>query len=244
MERKTAPRPVARGPVPRERPHVPKPGTREEQDLQDYHDLPRLGARDCSSGAPAPERRMARRTSLARSAGACPPRSFDLRKNRTPTLGVFRADRGTARDRPSPYGEMEAAFHRRARACPSRSFDPRENRTLTNAVSHADRGMARDRPSPCNDRGGQAPALRARTKKKRGGQAPALRYLNPLCRARSPDLAQRGRELLPLLHFTKRRQHPIRRGNRTPQHTQRQRRSLTTQRNLLDLIVILDPRLR
>ena len=32
---------------------------------------------DCSSGSPDPERRMARRTPfLARSAGACPPRSL------------------------------------------------------------------------------------------------------------------------------------------------------------------------
>ena len=45
-----------------------------------------------------------------RSAGACPPRSFDLRENRPPTNAVFRFDRGTARDRPSPYGETEAAL--------------------------------------------------------------------------------------------------------------------------------------
>ena len=33
-----------------------------------------------------------------------PPRSFDLREKRTPTKAVFRSGRGTARDRPSPYG--------------------------------------------------------------------------------------------------------------------------------------------
>ena len=47
---------------------------------------------------------------LARSAGACPPRAFDLSENRTPTKAVSRSDRGTARDRPSPYGEREAFF--------------------------------------------------------------------------------------------------------------------------------------
>ena len=40
-----------------------------------------------------------------RSAGACPPRSLDPRENCTPTQAIPRADRGTARDRPSPYDE-------------------------------------------------------------------------------------------------------------------------------------------
>ena len=46
---------------------------------------------------------MKRRLPQYRSAGACPPRSFDLRENPTPAKAVFRADRGMARDRPSPY---------------------------------------------------------------------------------------------------------------------------------------------
>ena len=50
-----------------------------------------------------------------RSAGACPPRSFDLREKRTPT-NRFPPDRGTARDRPSPYGEGGRFFHRSAGA--------------------------------------------------------------------------------------------------------------------------------
>ena len=50
-----------------------------------------------------------------RSAGACPPRVLDPREKRTPTNAVFRSDRGTARDRPSPYGETETALHTVAR---------------------------------------------------------------------------------------------------------------------------------
>ena len=50
-----------------------------------------------------------------RRAGACPPRSLDLRENRTPTKAVFRSNRGTARDRPSPYGDREAALQTVAR---------------------------------------------------------------------------------------------------------------------------------
>ena len=40
-----------------------------------------------------------------RSAGACPPRSFDPRENRTQTQAISRSDRGMTRDRPSPYGD-------------------------------------------------------------------------------------------------------------------------------------------
>ena len=50
------------------------------------------------------------RTVFSRSAGACPPRSFDPRENRTQTKAVSRADLGTARDRPSPYDEGVAFF--------------------------------------------------------------------------------------------------------------------------------------
>ena len=74
-------------------------------------------------------------SSLARSAGACPPRSPDPRENRTPTNAVFRSDRGMARDRPSPYGKRHAFFNRSAGACPPRSLDLREKRTQTKAVS-------------------------------------------------------------------------------------------------------------
>ena len=81
---------------------------------------------------------MARETrSVARSAGACPPRSLDLcGKRRQPrdTDGCCSA-RCMARDRPSPYGEKGRFLrcYRSAGACPPRSL------TL---------GMARDRPSP------------------------------------------------------------------------------------------------
>ena len=79
--------PVARGPVPRDRPRAPETVVRE-----------RLLPNGALGGEPC----------LARSAGACPPRSFDLRENRPPAKAVFRFDRGMARDRPSPYGKLHA----------------------------------------------------------------------------------------------------------------------------------------
>ena len=54
---------------------------------------------------------------------------------------------GTARDRPSPYGEEKPFLARSAGACPPRAFDPREKRTPTKALSSID-STARDRPSP------------------------------------------------------------------------------------------------
>ena len=87
--------------------------------------LARLGARDCSSGSPDPERRIERKTFLARSAGACPPRASDLRENRTPTNAVSstEARRGTG-PRPTVKGgglANRSAGNRppRASACPS-----------------------------------------------------------------------------------------------------------------------------
>ena len=110
---------------------------------------------------------MAGRTpSLARSAGACPPRAFDLRENRTPTKAVSRADRGMARDRPSPYGETETALHTVARG-PSPAIRAGERvspasarptqKTHANQSRFPDRGTARDRPSPY---GGREAALK------------------------------------------------------------------------------------
>ena len=43
-------------------------------------------------------------------ASGFPPRTLDLRENRTPAKAVSRSDRGLARDRPSPYGEREVAL--------------------------------------------------------------------------------------------------------------------------------------
>ena len=77
-----------------------------------------------------------------RSAGACPPRAHDPRENCTPTKAVPRADRGTARDRPSPYDKGEAASTTVARGPVPRDLP-------------VDRSMARDRPSPYEE--GEAP---------------------------------------------------------------------------------------
>ena len=135
---------------------------------------------------------------IYRRAGACPPRAFDLRENRAPPQAVFRADRGMARDRPSPYGKRHAFFNRSAGACPPRSFDPRENRTPANAVfpTEARRGTGprptvkggglatiarfgsgRSRTTVTGVRGrsrGTGPRATGQDEKKRGGQAPTL----------------------------------------------------------------------
>ena len=88
---------------------------------------------------PRPTRK--RRLLINRSAGACPPRSYDLRENRTPAKAISRADRGTARACPSPYGEGEGVFSRSAGAlgCHTRIREgfPRERWIA--------RTMARDR---------------------------------------------------------------------------------------------------
>ena len=103
---------VARGPVPCERPRAPKTVVRE-----------RLIPNGAWRGEPF----------LARSAGACPPRSFDLRENRTPTNAVFptEARRGTG---PRPTVKGGGLAYRRAGACPPRSLDLREKRTPTKAL--------------------------------------------------------------------------------------------------------------
>ena len=97
-----------------------------------------------------------------RSAGACPPRSLDLREKRTQTKAVSRSDRGTARETrspargasegPSPTVKGGGLAYRSAGACPPRSLDLRENHPLSKAVSRSDRGTARDRPSPYDER--------------------------------------------------------------------------------------------
>ena len=63
-----------------------------------------------------------------------PPRSLDLRENRTPTNAVFPTEawRGTG---PRPTVKGGGLAYRSAGACPPRAPDPRENRTPTNAVS-------------------------------------------------------------------------------------------------------------
>ena len=68
-----------------------------------------------------------------RSAGACPPRSLDLRENRTlaKAVSLTEARRGTG---PRPTVNGDGLANRSAGACPPRSFDPREKRTQTNAV--------------------------------------------------------------------------------------------------------------
>ena len=74
--------------------------------VQDPAILPYRGdARTCAPGhgeGQALALRAAARC-FHRSAGACPPRLFDLRENHPPAKAVSRVDRGTARDRPSPY---------------------------------------------------------------------------------------------------------------------------------------------
>ena len=89
------PWPVARGPVPRDRSTRAKTARRPR---------PFPGPIEARRGTgPRPTRKEGGLDN--RSAGACPPRSHDPRENRTPTKAIPRADRGTARDRPSPYEE-------------------------------------------------------------------------------------------------------------------------------------------
>ena len=88
---------------------------------------------DRSSGAPAPERRMAKRTPSGPVARGPVPRDLSTRTE------IARQPTPFPRPR---HGEGQALalrykgrfFHRSAGACPPRSFDPRENRTPTNAV--------------------------------------------------------------------------------------------------------------
>ena len=86
------------------------PDLRENRTQPNIFRVDRSMARDRPSpygeGGAAPRKNA----SEYRSAGACPPRSFDLRENRPPTNAIFRADRGMARDRPSPYGEGRRFF--------------------------------------------------------------------------------------------------------------------------------------
>ena len=61
-----------------------------------------------------------------RSAGACPPRSFQAPER-------FSRDRCVARDRPSPYGKRGRSGCRSAGACPPRSFQAPERVVLGSA---------------------------------------------------------------------------------------------------------------
>ena len=91
---------------------------------------------------------------------------------------------------------------------------------------------ARACPSPClglpQPARGTGPRA-TEPSRHRGGQAPALLQRAPLFR---------------LLHLPKRRQRPMRRRHRAPQPTRHQRLTLTTKRYLLNLIVMLNTRLR
>ena len=82
--------------------------------------LARLGAENCSSGAPDPER-VKRGCLIYRSAGACPPRAPDPREKRTQTNAVFpiEAWRGTG---PRPTVKGSCLIYRSAGACPPRAF--------------------------------------------------------------------------------------------------------------------------
>ena len=95
MARRNPSGPVARGPVPRDR------STRAKNARQPTVSLPTAARRGTG---PRP---TVSSTFFYRSAGACPPRSFDLREKRTQAKVISRSDRGPARDRPSPYGERE-----------------------------------------------------------------------------------------------------------------------------------------
>ena len=97
-ETETALQTVARGPVPRERPRAPEIVVRDRliPKRQDQAILPYRG--------------MSARPPHNRSAGACPPRSFDLRENRTQTQAVspIEARRGTG---PRPTVTTEQPIH-------------------------------------------------------------------------------------------------------------------------------------
>ena len=113
---------VARGPVPRDRSTYAKTARRPKPFPVPIDAWRGTGPRPTVKG-----------NALAyRSAGACPPRSFDPREKRTQTKAVFPtvAWRGTG-PRPTVIGTF---FHRSAGACPPRSHDLRENRTPTKAV--------------------------------------------------------------------------------------------------------------
>ena len=71
--------------------------------------LARLGAGDCSSGSPDPERRMARRTPSGPVARGPVPREHPTRAKNARQPSLF-PDRGTARDRPSPYGKRHVVL--------------------------------------------------------------------------------------------------------------------------------------
>ena len=119
---KTPRNPVARGPVPRDR------------------WIARVLRWTQAWRGTGPRPTMKRRLPHNRSAGACPPRSPDLRENRTPATALSRADRGMARDRPSPYGEGGRFFpvargpvprEKMHRNTVARGPVPRDRNTLT-----------------------------------------------------------------------------------------------------------------
>ena len=178
MARRTPSGPVARGPVPRERTRAPETVVRDRL-------IPNGTWRGESltwpvARGPVPRERTREKISSGpkgpreRAVGQECPRLIHSGAG-APELQMS-AGRAITGDRPPRYGTNNGPFHRRARAC----------------------------PSPCNDRGGQAPALRARTKKARGT---------------SPRATYNSASLLPLLDFAKRCQRTIRWRNGTWQTT-------------------------
>ena len=108
MARRTS-GPVARGPVPRDRSH--EKISSGPTDLEETVVWDRL----------IPNGRMGRRNLSGPVARGPVPRDRTIcAKNHPPAKAVSRSDRGTARDRPSPYGPRHVFS--------PRSADPRENR--------------------------------------------------------------------------------------------------------------------
>ena len=101
-----------------------------------------------------------------------------------------------AGDRPPRYGIQHAPLYRRARACPSPCC--------------VNRKIARDRPSRYGPgrKKARGTGPRATVIERSRGKPARMRVWHP----RAPAL-----RLFGFLHSTKRRQHPIRRGNRTRQ---------------------------
>ena len=152
-----------------------------------------------------------------------------------------------ARDNPSVAGDCQIAIG-------SRAGTPALQRNMS---SSGDLDLQRYGPDrqirpyrlqpPCRWRspdrhsaGSGDPALQ---REARGGQAPALRSPG-FNMANARGTGPRAPGLFRLLHLPKRRQRTMRRRHRAPQPTHQQRLTLTTKRHLLNLIVMLNPRLR
>ena len=85
----------------------PRPN-RQDQALLPYRRDARTCAPGHGEGLSLALRAAAR--CFHRSAGACPPRAFDPRENRTLANAGSRSDRGMARACPSPYGPRHVVF--------------------------------------------------------------------------------------------------------------------------------------